>query len=546
MRKIVLIATVFVFGNSAFAQWSNNPVFNNPLAVQAYDQQDVKIASDSKGGAITTWLDFRNDATQTLGDIYAQRIDVNGNVKWALDGIGVCTEGLHQTAPVICEDGVGGALIAWVDNRGGTKDIYAQRIDSVGNIVWSTTNGIAVAAKAGSQDNPRVLSDGSGGALFIWEDDSTGLDANLFVQHVSSTGTVLWGGGGYKVCNLGGAQINPKMVSDGAGGAVITWQDKRNGSDYDVYAQKINSLGVSQWTSGGVALCLIAGTQSNPKIVSDLLGGAVIAWQDKRSGIDYDVYAQYVNNSGVAMWTAGGKLVSNATGAQSAIDMCGDATGAIITWKDSRNVNLDIYAQKVDLLGNLLWTPNGLGICTSANDQINPNTVTDGAGGAIVVWQDSLLGNWDIRTQRVSAAGGLLWTLGGVDAGTAAANQTSPKNISDGSGGSIFTWQDKRSGNFDIYAFKIDASGTPVGISKTNEGAEGVLVYPNPSNGDVTFSVPANSTCTLCIYDATGKKIATESINVTYTLKEIHASGIYFYTLQTKDKMMNGKFIIER
>jgi hypothetical protein len=35
----------------------------------------------------------------------------------------------------------------------------------------------------------------------------------------------------------------PQICSDGTGGAIITWRDKRSGSEYDIYAQRIDSSG---------------------------------------------------------------------------------------------------------------------------------------------------------------------------------------------------------------------------------------------------------------------------------------------------------------
>ncbi|HKW15631.1 MAG TPA: hypothetical protein VJS69_14180, partial [Candidatus Krumholzibacteria bacterium] len=50
----------------------------------------------------------------------------------------------------------------------------------------------------------------------------------------------------------------PVIASDGAGGAIVAYYDNR-GTSYDIYAQRVNSLGVVQWTAGGVALCTAVG-----------------------------------------------------------------------------------------------------------------------------------------------------------------------------------------------------------------------------------------------------------------------------------------------
>src|SRR5262249_51458747 len=68
-------------------------------------------------------------------------------------------------------------------------------------------------------------------------------------------------------------QISPTIVSDGAGGAIVTWEDRRS-SGGDIYAQRVNAAGAPQWTSDGVALCTAANNQQSPTIVSDGAGGA--------------------------------------------------------------------------------------------------------------------------------------------------------------------------------------------------------------------------------------------------------------------------------
>ena len=56
---------------------------------------------------------------------------------WEQFAIGVCTEAEEQLAPVITKTSDGGTIIAWMDNRSVDYDIYAQKLDSYGNIQWN-------------------------------------------------------------------------------------------------------------------------------------------------------------------------------------------------------------------------------------------------------------------------------------------------------------------------------------------------------------------------------------------------------------------------
>ena len=73
----------------------------------------------------------------SLNDIYAQRVDHDGNLLWGPRGAAVCSANGYQWVPVLASDGFGGAIIAWEDDReetGGYTDIYCQHIGPSG--VW--------------------------------------------------------------------------------------------------------------------------------------------------------------------------------------------------------------------------------------------------------------------------------------------------------------------------------------------------------------------------------------------------------------------------
>ncbi len=211
------------------------------------------------------------------------------------------------------------------------------------------------------------------------------------------------------ICSTTNNQYTPKIVSDGAGGAIITWQDEG-----DIYAQRINASGIVEWTADGVAVCTAKNSQYSPTIVSDGAGGAIITWDDYRNyyseDISTDIYAQRINTSGVVEWTADGVAICTATSSQHSPTIVSDgAGGAIITWYDYRSGGYDIYAQRINASGIVEWTADGVAICTATAHQYNPTIVTDGAGGAIITWYDYRSGGYDIYAQRINASGIVEW-----------------------------------------------------------------------------------------------------------------------------------------
>jgi hypothetical protein len=69
--------------------------------------------------------------------VCTQRIDSAGTVLWDVHWIGISLDPLSQYEPKIVEDGNGGAIIVWDDYRNNTTsstDIYAQRISGNGTL----------------------------------------------------------------------------------------------------------------------------------------------------------------------------------------------------------------------------------------------------------------------------------------------------------------------------------------------------------------------------------------------------------------------------
>jgi len=385
--------------STGVAQWTADGV---ALCVLPGDQYEPRLVADGAGGAIVVWYDYRGGST---ADIYAQRVDAMGTPLWTVDGVAICTAAKDQYLPATASDGNGGAIIAWQDIRGTGYDIYAQRVNSAGVVQW-TADGVAICTATNTQNNATVADDGAGGAIIAWEDVRGGA-IDVYAQRVDALGAAQWTANGVVVTSASSGQISPIMVSDGANGAIVAWRDGRNGPNTDVYAQRVNGFGTPQWTANGVAICTAASYQLGIALVSDGAQGAIVTWQDGRGG-PYDVYAQSVNATGTVQWMANGIAVCNATGDQYFPGITTDgAGGAIITWSDFRSTTiLEAFTQRLNSLGVAQWTANGVSLSNSTGDKSSPTIVSDGVGGAIVSWYESRSSNpSDIYAQRLNASG---------------------------------------------------------------------------------------------------------------------------------------------
>lgn len=394
---------------------------------------------------------------------------------WGPSDAVVCKQADSQDQVAMAPDGSGGAIIVWSDNRNimDEADIYAQRVYANGTPAWQA-DGVSVCTMSDLQNYPEVAPDGSGGAIVVWTDyrsDSTGSD--IVAQRVDASGNLLWNTRGVTICSAVDNQGYPQIVPDGTGGAVITWEDPRDSATtgYDIYAQRVNASGAVQWATDGVSLCVWTDMQENPKIVSDGSSGAIVTWTDYRyTSSDIDIFAQRVLSDGTTAWNTGGVYMSFNTYTQEKPRIASDgAGGAIVVWEDYYDGSggySNIYAQRVNASGTIQWGAYGYGVCTVAGDQNHPRIVSNGSGGAIITWQDdagrpgSTTTGRDIYAQRVDSNGSMAWAANGVSLCTASNTQEEPKIASDGAGGAFVAWKDQRDDpSGDFFAQRVDSQG---------------------------------------------------------------------------------------
>jgi hypothetical protein len=222
----------------------------------------------------------------------------------------------------------------------------------------------------------------------------------------------------------------------------------------------------AEWIDQGTPICLASGDQAVPHLAFDGSGGAIITWCTFTFEPEFefgDIYAQRIDARGNVEWAENGVPVCTATGQQYYPQAVSDGSGgAIIVWIDARSGIAGIYAQRLSDEGLPMWTADGVAVCSSVYDQYTFAMSGDGSGGAIIAWAESRAGNSDVYAQRIRANGSAAWASGGTVVCDASENQLSPSLVPDGSGGAVIAWGDNRSGDEDVYLQWINADGSPV------------------------------------------------------------------------------------
>lgn len=347
-------------------QWTANGVqLTNVSPGGAADRDSLRIASDGTGGAVVVWRDQRSGSAR----IYAQRVNASGAVQWTVNGVEVST--VVGNTPALLADGASGAWISFLSTEGGLPIARLQRLDSAGAPdTGFAANGIFVddvgTHAVTAVSNSALVSDGADGVIVLYR------DAGSKAQRFNGTGVRQWASGGVNLlASAPGTAVADSLRAcpDGANG-MISITRALDGSDRKIFAQRITQAGVIQWGGGGIELAVNAGSDGIEfaEIVSDGADGAVVVWS---GGADSNVYAQRINDAGTKLWPDL-NVVANATNDQDRPAVCTDgANGAIIVWQDDRTATDDAFYGRMDSSGAQLWTAGGAALVASAGTQTN-------------------------------------------------------------------------------------------------------------------------------------------------------------------------------
>jgi hypothetical protein len=304
------------------------------------DVEIIGMITDGSGGVVVAW--------QNRDGFSFRRIDAGGATIWERN---ISEKGFNlQLASA--QDG---SILALWDNLF-NNSFVVHKLGMDGNFLWGA-DGIQISYFASPLEyRPQVVGDGAGGAIISWAEASPEGKMNLIVlSRIAAEGNLLWRSSLRSLSST----VHPetRLVSDGPSGAIVFWEDHRQGMA--IYAQKINAEGQAQWQENGMPLYAgLPNTSPRFAAVSDGTGGAVITVRDANGSL----FAQRLDASGNKLWGERLAIAENVANLPLMISAA-DGDGIIIGWVPSEEQNSkNAFVQKVDLAGKLLWGTAGVGI----------------------------------------------------------------------------------------------------------------------------------------------------------------------------------------
>lgn len=510
MKGFAICIAMAAAAGPARAAWPTDPNVNVGVAVAANVQAPFGVLRDGAGGNYFVWFDSRN-GDFTNGQIYAQRLDANGNTAWVTNGIPLTALFNAQSGGWGCaEDPAGGAIVAWFLSDG---TLRAQKVNGSGTRLWDP-NGVVVTTSIGGPGFS-MCDDGAGGAIFSW---TVGTD--IFAQRIGAGGGPQWAPNGNQI-TAGAVAGRNWAVSDGFGGAIVGWTDSRAGQ-LDVYAQRVNASGGWMWMASGSPVATsstgealapgVEGTGGRQFITPDGTGGAFFAFvQPAHQGIPTQVYAQRLDSAGSSHWGNGGHPLANLNSIQDHPVALSDGSGGVyIAWEDTRSGGPQIFAQRLSQGGGNTWTSDGI-LVAPENAEL-PLIISDGAGGALIGFATS---SEDLFAQRVDSGGATLWGAAGIAVSTAAGIQAAGF-AAPGACGMTLAWRDTRNSSTDVYGQGVNVTGTlgcpTVSVDQDAAQTQGTRIvgtFPNPSSPmtSISYSLGYRTHATLSVVDAGGRLV---------------------------------------
>jgi hypothetical protein len=548
VRSVAAAAAVAAAG---ITLWSAD----SPVVTAPGDQGlELDVVSDRASGAIVVW----QDRGQSL--VYVQRIDGNGQPLWQAPQRVAITQ-WEQFEPAAVEDGSGGAIVAWAEGRNGwcsagfraECDVYAQRFSASGERLWGES-GMPVTQAPANQgaSGISIASDGNGGAFLTWEDARPDC-CKVYAQHINAEGSATWASDGIRLSPeptvvFGSLVSPPQIVPDGEGGAIVAWFENQVDPIEDVppmTVQRLDADGTIRWMENGSRVGAPIFTTFD--LAGDGAGGAFVAFT-AHTGSDFgEMSVQRVApDNGAPLWGQNGVPVSATDYYALAPDLVADGNGgAIVAWVEhsydemTSSEWVDIFAQRVDTSGVPMWGAGGKPLCTRPGEQDNPRALSDGAGGAIVVWRDCrdypnriecFFGS-DIYGQHVQSDGTTLWPVDGapvsVAPGPQAVAQGTPTVESfihmttDMVGGAIVVWPDGRRGGCEnaVYTTECDVFAQRINSTPPAPGCGDPTGDGDITATDALFTLNAAiglATCELayCDVDDSGAVAASDALAI--------------------------------
>jgi hypothetical protein len=320
-----------------------------------------KVTVTSAGNAVFAW--------QADDVIILQKVSPSGSLLWGSNGITISSTGITFSWPQLIPVGSDEVILKYFQDTGTfpsiTRNIYAQRYDADGNPVWSSPT--VITNMGGIVAWTQVLpfeDDGSDGFYIAWHDQRYGPSnpSKVYVHHINSSGQAVFTANGVSVSGSSYMQNEAKLaLPSGSSDIYVFWDEIEPvfQNDWGISGQKISSTGTKLWGANGMPILSVSGVQTYIVQARKSPTDMAIFYEEYVDNVNIVLKAARIDTDGNFVWPS--DIVNISTVISSKVHPVVNEFANnqwILSWEDDRSSESDIYAQNVQLNGDLgPWDP---------------------------------------------------------------------------------------------------------------------------------------------------------------------------------------------
>ena len=250
------------------------------ISLRPSDQKQPSIAFDRAAGAMVSWADYRDLAS----DWRVQRINYQGFRLWGLEGIEITAPAGNGSSPLrLAPWGQGSLTVAWVDSDRGHRRVKERQINPRGTLVSEEK---LPPLTNGEEWNPVLTGEGDGHYWVGWEDNRNERTWQVYVR--SGTG----GSRDLALAPSNGDQGHLALSDDNAQGVFAVWVDNRADSPA-IYGQHLNAAGQALWEISGREMAAHLKHPDTLALLALGSGHEVLVWSDQLVKGQHALYWQF-------------------------------------------------------------------------------------------------------------------------------------------------------------------------------------------------------------------------------------------------------------
>lgn len=318
----------------------------------------------------------------------------------------------------------GASYVSYLSNASGNYDVFLQKLDSKGYFEWAEPFLVSDHQQQSWVSDYAMKTDGAGNAIITFSDIRNG-NPDIFLYKVSPEGSHQWGENGITCYTSSMPEYEPRLAVTSENAAIVTFIHPTTAGSDELVIYGANESGEPMFGEQGMTYIPEGDTFfADPYVVPAQDGNFIVVYSKNTGSSMYPnrhLRAMKFNNSGNELWSE--VVVSNAGGISQSTDLnvIPDGNGGVvISWNDDRDNDMQssAFTQWVNSEGIAQYPQNGLElITTAATNCYDPRAVVNPDGRVMVFWtqKNSNKSLAGLYGQLVSSEGERLWTDNGAE-----------------------------------------------------------------------------------------------------------------------------------